>query len=84
MDLIIRNACMLQESELRVVDIGIDGTTIAAVSEALRADARELDAAGCLVIPGLIETHIHLDKTLLGLPLRVVELDVLAIHDREV
>ena len=63
MDLIIRNACMLQESELRVVDIGVDGTTIGAVSEALQADARELDAAGCLVIPGLIETHIHLDKT---------------------
>jgi cytosine deaminase len=68
MDLIIRNACMLQESELRVVDIGIVGTTIAAVSEALQADARELDAqeldaGGCLVIPGLIETHIHLDKT---------------------
>ena len=68
MDLIIRNACMLRESELRVVDIGIDGTTIAAVSEALQVDARELDAqeldaGGCLVIPGLIETHIHLDKT---------------------
>jgi cytosine deaminase len=68
MDLVIRNACMLRESQLRVVDIGIVGTTIAAVSEALQADARELDAqeldaGGCLVIPGLIETHIHLDKT---------------------
>ena len=24
---------------------------------------RELNAAGCLVVPGMIETHIHLDKT---------------------
>jgi len=63
MDLIIRNACTLQGSELRLVDIGIRGTTIAAISPALQADGGELDAAGCLVIPGMIETHIHLDKT---------------------
>ena len=63
MDLIIRNACLLQEGELRIADIGIDGTTIAAVAPALNADEREMDAGGCLVIPGMIETHIHLDKT---------------------
>jgi cytosine deaminase len=63
MDLIIRNARLLQDNELRVVDIGILGTTVAAVSPHLEADARELDAAGCLVVPGLIETHVHLDKT---------------------
>jgi cytosine/creatinine deaminase len=63
MDLIIRNACLLQEGELRIADIGIAGTTIAAVAPALNADAQEMDAAGCLVIPGMIETHIHLDKT---------------------
>jgi cytosine deaminase len=63
MDLIIRNACILQDNQLRVVDIGIDGGTIAAVAAALPADAMECDAAGCLVVPGLIETHIHLDKT---------------------
>jgi cytosine/creatinine deaminase len=63
MDLIIRNACLRQGNELRVADIGIRDTTIAAIEPALRADARELDAAGCLVVPGLIETHMHLDKT---------------------
>jgi cytosine deaminase len=63
MDLIIRNARILRGSELDVVDIGIAGTAIAAISPSLKADARELDAAGCLVIPGMIETHIHLDKT---------------------
>jgi cytosine/creatinine deaminase len=63
MDLIIRNACILQDGEPRVVDIGIDGGAIAAIAPALPADARECDAAGCLVVPGLIETHIHLDKT---------------------
>src|ERR1700704_4460178 len=63
MDLIIRNASILQGSQLRVVDIGIDGGMIAAVAAALPADAMQCDAAGCLVVPGLIETHIHLDKT---------------------
>ena len=63
MDLIIRNAAILDGSELAVVDIGIVGTTIAAISPSLKADARELNAAGCLVTSGMIETHIHLDKT---------------------
>jgi cytosine/creatinine deaminase len=63
MDLIIRNARMLSGDELRVVDVGIQGAIIAAIAPALAADGPELDAAGCLVIPGMIETHIHLDKT---------------------
>jgi cytosine deaminase len=63
MDLVIRDARILQQGELRTVDIGIQGTAIVVVSSALTADAPELKAAGCLVVPGLIETHIHLDKT---------------------
>ena len=63
MDLIVRDACIWQEGALRTTDIGIQGTTIAAIAPALKADAPELKAAGCLVIPGMIETHIHLDKT---------------------
>src|SRR5258707_6529135 len=63
MDLVIRDARILEGGGLRAVDIGIQGTAIAAISSALEVDAPELKAAGCLVIPGLIETHIHLDKT---------------------
>jgi len=63
MDLVVRNARILQHGELCTVDIGIQGTAIAAITPALDADAPQLDAAGCLVVPGLIETHIHLDKT---------------------
>jgi len=54
MDLIIRNALTLSGNELRVADIGIRGETIAAIAAALKADGPELDAAGCLVIPGMI------------------------------
>jgi len=62
MDLIIRNARVLN-GELGIVDIGIQGSTIVALSPNLNASGPELNAAGCLVTAGLIETHIHLDKT---------------------
>jgi cytosine deaminase len=63
MDLIIRDARILREGELVSADIAVQGQTIAAIAPALKADGPELKAAGCLVIPGMIETHIHLDKT---------------------
>src|SRR6201985_3103955 len=63
MDLIVRDARILRDDELVVVDIAVEGKTIAAVAPALAADGPELKAEGCLVVPGLIETHIHLDKT---------------------
>jgi cytosine/creatinine deaminase len=63
MDLIIRNARLLQDGTPHLVDIGISSGAIAAIGPRLAAEARELDAGGCLVLPGLIETHIHLDKT---------------------
>ena len=43
-------------------DIGIASGRIAAVQRRLVADAPRLDAAGMLVAPGLVETHLHLDK----------------------
>jgi cytosine deaminase len=63
MDLIIRKACFLEGDPLRVADIGVRGGSIVAIEPDLKADAQELDAADCLVVPGMIETHIHLDKT---------------------
>jgi cytosine/creatinine deaminase len=60
MDLIIRNARLAGGSP---VDIGVAGGKIVAVEAGLAADAQEYDAAGNLACGGLIETHIHLDKT---------------------
>jgi len=60
MDLIIRNARVSGEAP---VDIGIAAGRIVAVEPALAADGPEYDAAGHLACGGLIETHIHLDKT---------------------
>ncbi len=45
------------------VDIGVASGKIAAIGPDLSADAPSHDARGKLVCAGLIETHIHLDKS---------------------
>ena len=62
-DLLIRNAVIERGGALHTVDIGVAGGRIAAIEAHLEAGARTIDAGGNLVVPGLIETHIHLDKT---------------------
>src|SRR5438270_10730362 len=63
MDAIVRNARVLRGADLVTRDIGIRDGRIAALATGLNADAPSIDAEGMLVVPGLIETHIHLDKT---------------------
>lgn len=63
MDLVIRDAIIAQGTELRLLDIGIAAGKIVAISPGITAEAPEVDAKGCLVVPGMVETHIHLDKT---------------------
>lgn len=62
MDLILQNA-FVSERPGRKVDIGIAGGRVAAIEENLLADGERLDVSGCLVSPGFVETHIHLDKS---------------------
>jgi cytosine deaminase len=45
------------------VDIGIERGRIVAIDHALAADAEIFDAGGRLTCAGLVETHIHLDKS---------------------
>jgi cytosine/creatinine deaminase len=63
MDLVIRNARLADRTSDEAVDIGVDKGRIVAIERALAADAPSYDAEGRLVCPGLIETHIHLDKS---------------------
>jgi cytosine deaminase len=62
MDLIIRNARPVTAPET-LVDIAVEDGEIAAIGPNLAADAEIYDAGGRLVCAGLIETHIHLDKS---------------------
>ena len=62
MDFILRNA-RLQGAEQTVTDIGVDKGRIVAIAPALAAEGQTIDLGGRLVASGLIETHIHLDKS---------------------
>ncbi|MVA26977.1 amidohydrolase [Agrobacterium vitis] len=54
------------------VDIVIAGHAIAAigpaVGEGVSTEKPRIDARGGLVLPGLVDGHVHLDKTLIGMP----------------
>lgn len=63
MDLILRNARTEISAPSQVVDIGIAGDRLAAIGGALAAEGREIDLGGHLVVPGYVESHIHLDKS---------------------
>jgi cytosine deaminase len=60
MDLIIRNVRLFGDPP---VDVGIQGGKTVAVETNLAATAPTYDAGGRLTCAGLVETHIHLDKT---------------------
>ncbi len=64
LDLILSNARIAGAAENSpTVDIGLEGSKIAAIEPHLEADGERLDVEGRLVSSGLIETHIHLDKS---------------------
>ena len=62
-DLIVRNVRLASDSEAQAVDIGVESGRIVAIQPGLAADAPAYDADGCMVCAGLVETHIHLDKS---------------------
>lgn len=60
-DHVIRNARLPGHDGL--LDIGFENGRIAALERGIVCDAPETDAGGCLCCGGLVETHIHLDKS---------------------
>jgi cytosine/creatinine deaminase len=63
MDLVVRNVRLANNSAAEPVDIGVAGEKIAAIAKGLPAGPETYDADGRLACGGLIETHIHLDKS---------------------
>jgi dihydropyrimidinase len=61
METIIRNGTLVTPGGIFSADVGIGGERIAALSRELEPQAPiELDAAGCYVLPGGIDPHVHL------------------------
>ena len=63
MDFVIRNARVAGRLGEGPLDIAVAEGRIAAIGHALEAAAESHDAGGRLVCAGLVETHIHLDKS---------------------
>jgi cytosine deaminase len=61
LDYVIRNARLPGRED--AVDIGFERGKIAALERGIVCDAPSHDAEGCLCCGGLVETHIHLDKS---------------------
>lgn len=62
LDYIFRNV-RIAGDERRLVDVGLRDGRFAVIESGLQADAPGEDLEGRLAVPGLVETHIHLDKS---------------------
>jgi len=60
-DLVLRNA-IVDAAAPTAVDVGVADGRIVQLGHGLAEAAREIDVEGRLVVPGFVETHIHLDK----------------------
>jgi len=63
MDLIVRNVRLADCPSEEPLDVGVAGGKIVAIARGLEGAAETYDAGGRLACAGLIETHIHLDKS---------------------
>lgn len=59
-DLVIRNGTVCTASDVTHCDVGITNGRVAALGANLPAGREEIDAAGLLVLPGGIDSHVHL------------------------
>ena len=65
-ELIIRNGLIVTAEGRTAADVRIVGELIAEIGPNLAssADAREIDAAGMLLLPGAVDTHTHLNPVM--------------------
>jgi dihydropyrimidinase len=62
LDLAIRGGTVITASESLRRDVGVRDGRIVALAETLEGAAQEIDASGLLVLPGGIDSHVHLDQ----------------------
>src|SRR6056297_505523 len=66
MDMVIKNGTVVTASESYRADVGIKDGKIVAIAENLPEEGEVIDATGCYVCPGSVETHTHIDAPMHG------------------
>ncbi len=58
---VIKNGALVMPGAIVKADLRIEYGKIAAIEQGLREEGDVIDASGCLVFPGFIDAHTHLD-----------------------
>ncbi|HXF70616.1 MAG TPA: dihydropyrimidinase [Thermoflexus sp.] len=59
--MLIRNGTLVTAEGMLRADVRVEGERIAAIGDLLpRPDEPTVDAAGCMVLPGLVDPHVHI------------------------
>ncbi len=61
-DLVIRNGAVVTADGVVSADIAVEDGIIAAIAPGLPGGTRDIDAEGVLVLPGLIDIHVHFNE----------------------
>lgn len=67
-DLVIRGGTVITAADTVKADVGIRGGKIVAVADSLADGTKSIDASGLLVMPGGIDSHVHLAQPAFGGP----------------
>lgn len=62
MDLTLRNVVLADHPGV-TLDVGVVGGKIVEIGTNLAAGTQDIDLGGRILVPGFVETHIHLDKS---------------------
>lgn len=61
-DLIVRAGTVVTTDGLRTADLAIENGVIAEIASNVEDGREEIDAAGLVVLPGLIDVHVHFNE----------------------
>ena len=68
MSIVIRGGTIVTASDTYRADVGIRGGRILSISDRIEGATRTIDASGLLVMPGGIDSHVHLSQPAFGGP----------------
>jgi len=61
-DLVVRGGLVVNADGRREADIAVSGDTIAEIGQGLHPGVREIDARGLVVLPALVDAHVHFNE----------------------